>query len=78
MKIFVDDLPFGVKSITLDVSFHNVDNNTIQPVLNSVQTVGAVNIPEKESQGPVVPEVPVNIEDRPEKEIPPEMQDISF
>lgn len=76
MKIFVDNIPEGVKSITFDISFHNTFDgghvSTAKEVLYG-PTQGEVQKTETQTV-PLVPDV----KERPAKEVPSEMQDLEF
>lgn len=85
MKILVDDIPMGVKSITFDISFHDgFEGRQVSPdvIIHSNSNVTNVKMTNnsgdilEEKDAPSIPDV--NIDDRPPKEIPAEMQDISF
>lgn len=80
MKIFVDNIPEGVKSITFDVSFHNTFEgghmSATKEVLYNPESKVSTDTRADSEKPETLPEV--NIDDRPPKEIPQEMQDISF
>lgn len=94
MKIFVDDIPSGVKSITFDISFHNsfdgghlttsknvlFSDQSDLPQSSQVEKVTKIVDPSDIDKPISEEEVPPvpSIENRPQKEIPQEMADMEF